>query len=157
MPAPSAATFARLADLVAIPDASERPTRAVLEVFTGQKLAEIPIGTAQDAKDAIARARVAQKEWADRPVAERAAVFHRYRDLVLKNLDSLMDMAQAETGKSRNAAQEEILDIAMTARHYARVAPKLLRPQRVTGMLPGLDLVHDPLPVLGRLVHGVRA
>jgi succinate-semialdehyde dehydrogenase/glutarate-semialdehyde dehydrogenase len=49
-----------------------------------------------------------------------------------------MDMAQAETGKSRTAAQEEILDIAMTARHYARVAPRLLRPQRVTGMLPGL-------------------
>ena len=152
MPAPSAATFARLADLIAIPDASERPTRAVVEVFTGQKLAEIPIGTAQDAKDAIARARVAQKEWAARPVAERAVVFHRYRDLVLKNLDSLMDMAQAETGKSRNAAQEEILDIAMTARHYARVAPKLLRPQRVTGMLPGLTKTvvrYQPKGVVG--------
>lgn len=30
MPAPSAATFARLADLIAIPDASERPTRSVV-------------------------------------------------------------------------------------------------------------------------------
>jgi succinate-semialdehyde dehydrogenase / glutarate-semialdehyde dehydrogenase len=152
MPAPSAATFARLAELIAIPDASERPTRAVVEVFTGQKLATIPIGTAQDAQDAIARARVAQKEWAARPVAERAAVFHRYRDLVLKNLESLMDMAQAETGKSRNAAQEEILDIAMTARHYARVAPKLLRPQRVTGMLPGLTKTvvrYQPKGVVG--------
>ena len=98
----------------------------------GKELATIPVGTAQDAKDAIARARVAQKEWAKRPVTERAAIFHRYRDLVLENLDSLMDMAQAETGKSRAAAQEEILDIAMTARHYARVAPKLLRPRRVT-------------------------
>lgn len=152
MPAPSPATFARLADLIAIPDASARPTRSVIEVFTGKELTTVPIGTAQDAKDAIARARAAQRSWAELPVDERAAIFHRYRDLVLKNLDALMDMAQAETGKSRGAAQEEILDIAMTARHYARVAPKLLRPQRVSGMLPVLTKTvvrYQPKGVVG--------
>ncbi|TPG34958.1 succinic semialdehyde dehydrogenase [Mycolicibacterium hodleri] len=152
MPAPSAATFARLADLIAIPDRADRPTRAVVEVFTGKELTTIPVGTAEDAKGAITRARVAQKDWAQRPVAERAEFFHRYRDLVLANLDALMDMAQAETGKSRGAAQEEILDIAMTARYYARVAPKLLRPTRVTGMLPGLTKTvvrYQPKGVVG--------
>jgi len=152
MPAPSAATFARLADLIAIPDASDRPTRSVVEAFTGKELATVPVGTAQDAQDAIARARVAQKEWAKRPVTERAAIFHRYRDLVLENRDALMDMAQAETGKSRAAAQEEVLDISMTARHYARVAPKLLRPRRMSGMLPGLTKTvvrYQPKGVVG--------
>ena len=152
MPAPSSATFQRLADLVAIPDASERPTRSIVEVFSGRELATIAVGSAQDTIDAIARARIAQQHWASRPVTERAAIVHRYRDLVLKNLDSLMDMAQAETGKSRSAAQEEILDIAMTARHYARVAPKLLRPHRVTGMLPGLTKTvvrYQPKGVVG--------
>ena len=152
MPVPSAATFARLADLIAIPDASDRPTRSVVEAFTGKELATVPVGTAQDAKDAIARARVAQKEWAKRPVTERAAIFHRYRDLVLENRDALMDMAQAETGKSRAAAQEEVLDISMTARHYARVAPKLLRPRRISGMLPGLTKTvvrYQPKGVVG--------
>ena len=70
------------------------------------------------------------------PVAERAAIFHRYRDLVLKNLDSLMDMAQAETGKARAYAQEEVLDVAMTARHYAKTGPRLLAASKVKGMLP---------------------
>ncbi len=56
MPVPSAATFARLADLIAIPDAADRPTRSVVEAFTGKELATVPVGTAQDAKDAIARA-----------------------------------------------------------------------------------------------------
>ncbi|MFC0454783.1 succinic semialdehyde dehydrogenase [Rhodococcus jostii] len=152
MPVPTAATFARLADLIAIPDAADRPTRSVVEAFTGKELATVPVGTAQDAKDAIARARVAQKEWATRPVAERAAIFHRYRDLVLENRDALMDMAQAETGKSRAAAQEEVLDISMTARHYARVAPKLLRPRRISGMLPGLTKTvvrYQPKGVVG--------
>ncbi|MDV6283434.1 succinic semialdehyde dehydrogenase [Rhodococcus jostii] len=152
MPVPSAATIARLADLIAIPDAADRPTRSVVEAFTGKELATVPVGTAQDAKDAIARARVAQKEWAKRPVTERAAIFHRYRDLVLENRDALMDMAQAETGKSRAAAQEEVLDISMTARHYARVAPKLLRPRRISGMLPGLTKTvvrYQPKGVVG--------
>ena len=136
MPAPTAATFSRLAALAAIPDAADRPTRPVVEAFTGTQLATIPIGTAADAIDAVERARAAQKEWARRPVAERAAIFHRYRDLVLKHRDELMDMAQAESGKSRASAQEEVLDIAMTARHYARAAEKLLKPKRVQGMLP---------------------
>ncbi|MFZ2177332.1 MAG: succinic semialdehyde dehydrogenase [Rhodococcus sp. (in: high G+C Gram-positive bacteria)] len=152
MPAPSAATFARLAELIAIPDVADRPTRSVVEAFTGKELATIPIGTAEDAEGAIARARVAQKEWAARPVIERAAIFHRYRELVLENRDALMDMAQAETGKSRTAAQEEVLDIAMTARHYARVAPKLLRPRRVSGMLPVLTktvIRYQPKGVVG--------
>ncbi|KXX60990.1 succinic semialdehyde dehydrogenase [Rhodococcus sp. LB1] len=152
MPVPSAATFARLADLIAIPDTADRPTRSVVEAFTGKELATVPVGTAQDAQDAIARARVAQKEWATRPVTERAAIFHRYRDLVLENRDALMDMAQAETGKSRAAAQEEVLDISMTARHYARVAPKLLRPRRISGMLPGLTKTvvrYQPKGVVG--------
>lgn len=138
MPAPSAATFSRLADLIAIPDAAARPTKSITEVFTGKELATIPVGTAEDVDGAIARARVAQKAWAKRPVSERAEIFHRYRDLVLAHRDELMDMAQAETGKSRAAAQEEVLDIAMTSRHYARTAAKLLAPKRVTGMLPVL-------------------
>ncbi|GAA3158943.1 succinic semialdehyde dehydrogenase [Rhodococcus baikonurensis] len=152
MPAPSAATFSRLADLIAIDNVADRPTKSITEVFTGKELATIPVGTADDALAAIARARVAQKEWAKRSVLDRAAVFHRYRDLILENRDALMDMAQAETGKSRTAAQEEVLDISMTSRHYARVAPKLLRPRRVSGMLPGLTKTvvrYQPKGVVG--------
>jgi len=152
MPAPSAATFSRLADLIAIDNVADRPTKSITEVFTGKELATIPVGTADDALAAIARARVAQKEWAKRSVLDRAAVFHRYRDLILENRDAFMDMAQAETGKSRTAAQEEVLDISMTSRHYARVAPKLLRPRRVSGMLPGLTKTvvrYQPKGVVG--------
>lgn len=152
MPAPSAATFARLLELVAIEDAASRPTRPVVEAFTGRELATIPVGTAEDAKAAVARARVAQVAWAARPAEERARIFHRYRDLVLANRDALMDMAQAETGKSRAAAQEEVLDISMTSRYYARTAPKALAPKRVQGMLPGLTKTvvrHHPKGVVG--------
>jgi len=152
MPAPSTATFARLADLIAIDDASDRPTRAVVEAFSGRELATVPIGTADDARAAIDRARRAQVAWARTPIEDRARIFLRYHDLVLARRDELMDMAQAETGKSRSSAQEEVLDIAMTSRYYARTAAGLLRPRRATGMLPMLTKTtvhHHPKGVVG--------
>ena len=46
------------------------------------------------AEAAIARARLAQVEWAHRPVAERLKIVERYRDLVIKNSDFLMDLCR---------------------------------------------------------------
>jgi succinate-semialdehyde dehydrogenase/glutarate-semialdehyde dehydrogenase len=138
MPAPSAADFARLRRWVAIADPDARQTKTLDEVFTGHELTTIPVGTAEDVTAAFTQARAAQAEWASRPVADRCAVIERFRDLVAAHRDFLMDVAQAETGKARSAAQEEIVDIMLNARFYAREAPKLLAPQRVQGLLPGV-------------------
>ncbi|GGC64351.1 succinate-semialdehyde dehydrogenase (NADP(+)) [Hoyosella rhizosphaerae] len=154
MAAPSAETFARLAKLVAIDDPDARPTRTVYETFTGRELATIPVATAEDAIAAVERARVAQKEWAKVPVAERAKIFHKYHDLVLSRRDTLLDLAQAETGKSRESALEEVLDIAMTARYYARTAPKLLEKKSVQGLFPALtktSVNYRPKGVVGMI------
>lgn len=152
MPAPSAADFDRLCRLVAIDDSDARESRTIDEVFTGKQIATIPVGTADDVAAAFTRARGAQAEWANRPVAERCAVIERFRDLVIANREFLMDVAQAETGKSRAAAQEELLDMMLNARYYARQAPKLLARKRVQGMLPGIvktTVTHHPKGVVG--------
>ena len=63
-----------------------------------------------------------------------------------------MDVAQAETGKARSAAQEEIVDILLNARYYARTAPRLLASQRAQGLLPGVTKTtvhHVPKGVVG--------
>ena len=138
MPAPSAADFAHLRTLVAIDDMDARPSKPIDEVFTGRELTTIPVGNADDVAAAFTKARAAQAEWAARPVAERAAIIERFRDLVIANRDSLMDVAQAETGKARSAAQEEIVDMILNARYYAREAVKLLGTKRVQGLLPGV-------------------
>lgn len=152
MPAPTTEMFSRLAKLVAIDEADERPTKEITEVFTGRKLATIPVGTADDALAAIERARTAQRLWARRSPAQRAEVFARYHDLILSHRDRLIDMAQAETGKSRASAQEEVLDIAMTARYYARTGPGALKSRKVAGMIPGATTTrvhHQPKGVVG--------
>jgi succinate-semialdehyde dehydrogenase/glutarate-semialdehyde dehydrogenase len=152
MPAPSAADFTRLRALAAIEDTDVRQSRTINEVFTGRELTTIPVGTAEDVTTAFAKARAAQADWAKRPVADRAAVIERFRALVIKNRDFLMDVAQAETGKARSAAQEEIADMMLNSRYYAREAARLLAPKRVQGAFPGIVKTvvnHHPKGVIG--------
>lgn len=121
-------------------------------MFTGKPLATIPVGTAVDVQAAIARARLAQVEWAHRPVAERLKIVERYRDLVIKNSDFLMDLLQAEAGKARWAAQEELIDLIANANYYARVSADLLKPHTVQALLPGIGKTtvgHQPKGVVG--------
>ncbi|WP_018180498.1 succinic semialdehyde dehydrogenase [Jongsikchunia kroppenstedtii] len=136
MPKPSAAVFDRLRALAAIDDPSARESRPVLEAFSGTEMTTIPVGTADDVKVAFERARAAQSEWARVWPKERAAILLRFADLVYRHRNELIDVVQAETGKARHYAQEEVLDVAMTARHYAKAGPKLLSAKRVPGMMP---------------------
>ena len=70
------------------------------------------------------------------PLRERARVARRVVDLVLDRREEAMDLVQAESGKARAHALEEVLDIAIVARYYANTAPKVLAPQRRQGALP---------------------
>src|SRR5581483_1657100 len=152
MPAPSAEVFDRLRTLAAIADPAARPTKTIDEVFTGKPLTTIPVGSAADVEAAFAKARAAQTEWSQRPVKERVAVVRRYRDLVIKNRQFLMDVLQAEAGKARWAAQEELVDLMANANYYARVAEGLLKPRKVQALLPGIGkttVSYQPKGVVG--------
>ncbi|HEY9315765.1 succinic semialdehyde dehydrogenase [Williamsia sp.] len=136
MAKPGQATFDRLRGLIAIDDVDARETRPVLEAFSGSEMTTIPVGTADDVTVAFGKARIAQAQWSKLWPRERAQILTDFAALVLKNRDALADMAQAETGKARGYAQEEVLDVAMTARHYAKTGPRLLAAGKVKGMLP---------------------
>jgi succinate-semialdehyde dehydrogenase/glutarate-semialdehyde dehydrogenase len=148
---PGRAETDRLAARVAVPG-GERERAQVTSPLTGEVVGEVPIGTAEDVVDAVARSREVQRGWAALPVRQRAAVLLRYHDLVLDRQDELMDLIQAENGKARVWAFEEILDQAVTARYYARLAPRALKPHRRLSALPGLVSTrehHIPKGVIG--------
>ncbi len=127
----------RLAARVAVP-AAGRETLTVTSPLTGAVVGEVPVGTEADVVAAVERARREQQAWAATPVRDRAAVLLRYHDLVLDRQDELLDLIQAENGKARVWAFEEIMDQAVTARYYARLAPRALKPHRRLSPLPGL-------------------
>jgi succinate-semialdehyde dehydrogenase/glutarate-semialdehyde dehydrogenase len=111
--------------------------------FTGAPLAELPQCSAADVEAAFARARVAQRAWAARPVRERARFALTLHDLLLARQAEVLDIIQAENGKTRRDAFLEVYDIANTARYYARTAASVLKTRRRTGLVPGLTSTHE--------------
>ena len=148
---PGRAETDRLAARVAVPTEGRDKAR-VTSPLTGEVVGEVPVGTADDVAAAVAASRAVQAGWAELPARQRAAVLLRYHDLVLDAQDELMDLIQAENGKARVWAFEEIMDQAVTARYYARLAPRALRPHRRLSALPGLVSTrehHIPKGVVG--------
>ena len=140
----------RLAGLVTVADG--RPRQQSFSPFDGALVGEVPTCTADDVEQAVRRARTAQREWAQRPLADRVAVLRRYHDLLLARQQQVLDVTQVETGKARVSAFEELLDAAMTARYYASTAARHLKPTRRQGAVPGLTKAvehHHPRGVIG--------
>ncbi len=140
----------RLATRVAV--GPDRPQHKVTSPLTGEVLGEVPIGNADDVAAAMVECRRVQRRWAAQPIKERAAVLLRYHDLVLDHQDELLDLIQAENGKARVWAFEEIMDQAVTSRYYARLAPRALKPTSRLSHLPGLVTTrehHVPKGVVG--------
>jgi succinate-semialdehyde dehydrogenase/glutarate-semialdehyde dehydrogenase len=128
------------ADVVAAPDAARATTYAP---FTGRPLADLPVSTPADVARAYDVARAAQRRWAATPMAVRVRVLLRLHDLVLDRQDEVLDLVQRENGKARRHAAEEVFDVALTARHYARSARRYLAPVRHSGLVPVLSTAHE--------------
>lgn len=148
---PGRAETDRLAKRIDVPFEGHE-TAEVISPLNGEVVGVVPVGTADDVTDAMARARVVQKMWAARPIKERAAVLLKYHDLVLDQQESLLDLIQAENGKARVWAFEEILDQAVTAHYYGKLAGRALKPKAKLTAIPGLVRTweyHVPKGVVG--------
>ncbi|NEW36956.1 aldehyde dehydrogenase family protein, partial [Nocardia cyriacigeorgica] len=60
---------------------------------------------------------------------------------VLKEQDTILDIVQTETGKSRVHAFDEVGDVAVNSRYYASVAQRLLANRKPRGVLPVLTKI----------------
>jgi succinate-semialdehyde dehydrogenase/glutarate-semialdehyde dehydrogenase len=141
--------IARLASRVAV--GGPREMLEVRSPADGRPVGKIPVGTAEDVREAVRRARVAQEGWAHRTPAERAQVFLRYHDLILDRQDEVLDLIQLESGKARKHAFEEVADTAIVSRYYALNAERHLAPKRRKGALPGMTVAwehHHPVGVV---------
>ncbi|WNO70318.1 succinic semialdehyde dehydrogenase [Streptomyces sp. AM8-1-1] len=134
---PASITPALLTQLTAQVSAAPNAARVTTNApYTGVPLADFPVSTPEDVEAAFGRARIAQKSWAATPIAERKRIMLRYHDLVLARQDEVLDLMQAENGKTRRDAYLEVVDIGIVARYYARNAGKYLSPKRRRGAIP---------------------
>ena len=117
----------------------------------GQDLYSLELSTPADVTNAVSVARSAQISWAHTSLRARARIFLRFHDLLLHNRNQVLDLIQWETGKPRKDANEELLDVALNARYYARRLGAL-KERKHLGAFPGLITAierHVPLGVVG--------
>lgn len=82
---------------------------------------------------AIASARQAQPAWAARPVAGRAQILERFRQLLYARRAEVATTISAENGKpAPEATMTEVVTTLDMARYYARLAPDALAPRTLT-------------------------
>jgi succinate-semialdehyde dehydrogenase / glutarate-semialdehyde dehydrogenase len=70
-------------------------------------------------------------------------VFRRLHDLVLREQGEILDVIQTETGKARSHAFEEVVDVAINSRYYARTAASVLKAHGRSGALPVLTSTRE--------------
>ncbi|GAA2098080.1 succinic semialdehyde dehydrogenase [Microlunatus panaciterrae] len=134
LPPAGPADLTQLADRVA----ASGPRVELCSPYDHEVLATIRTSTREDVRTAAAAARQVQPGWAGRPVEQRARVLLDFHDRLMDRRDHFVDLVQRESGKSRLAAVEEVLHVAVTARYYGRTAQRHLRSERGLGLFPVL-------------------
>ena len=116
--------------------AANGPRDAVLESYapaTGELCGEAPNHDAAAVRRAVSVARAAQASWASRSVEERAKRVLRFRDAVVSRADEVIDLLVRECGKPRHEALvHEVMVVADFATYFAKKAPRMLAPRRVS-------------------------
>ena len=126
---------------------SKGGTREVIEPATGRVLTEVGIADADDVREAAQAAALAQKEWANTPADQRAAVLRRAAQLLEAHADTLRPWIVRETGSIPPKADFEL--------HMA--AGILLEAASIATQPPGMMLPSGPkrMSFARRVPHGV--
>jgi len=107
-------------------------TIEVLNPATGERLGVVPSRDGEHARETVARARRAQPRWGRAPVARRAEVIRRFRDLLLDRADELSRLLSLENGKVlQESFQMEVFPLADLATYFAGRAERILAPRRI--------------------------
>ncbi|MEJ2678503.1 MAG: aldehyde dehydrogenase family protein, partial [Gemmatimonadota bacterium] len=88
---PDAALLEELTARQTLADDGARATIEVSAPFTCEVVGTVPASTEEDIAEAARRARAAQPAWAARSFRERARIFLRLHDLLLRRQAEVMD------------------------------------------------------------------
>lgn len=121
---------------------------------TGAQIATVPIDPPQAVAETVARVRVSQPEWEELGIGGRYRWLGRLRDWLLDNSERVLDTMQAETGKVRADASNELAYLADLVNFYGTKGARFIGEERVrahTPLLAGkrLRVQYRPHPVVG--------
>lgn len=108
------------------------PTLKSTNPATGEVLGEVPIHTAEEVRQAVARARAAQESWGLLSVTERCRRLGWFKEALVTRAEELSDLIARENGKPRfEALTNEVLVVAVIATYYTKNGPAILAPHEL--------------------------
>src|ERR687885_1366141 len=103
-------------------DSSGGETMEVLNPATGETVAEVPRGTADDVDRAVEAAKKALPEWLETTPAERGEALLKLGDLLDEHADELAQLESTNVGKPLPAARDEMPVCSDNIRFFAGAA-----------------------------------
>ena len=125
---------------------------AILNPANGEKIAEIAADDAASVAGKAARSRAAQPGWAARPLGERQACIARFRDGVVRDLETLARAMTRETGKPISMSRNELNGLLARLDFFVGMVEPVTATETVFdegGMKERID--HVPLGVVGNI------
>ncbi|SHJ90545.1 NAD-dependent succinate-semialdehyde dehydrogenase [Halomonas caseinilytica] len=98
---------------------------AVTDPATGETLANIPDLDAEDARQAVAAAETAWRDWRRKTAKERASLLRAWFDLIMANQDALARLMTREQGKPLAESRGEVAYGASFVEFYAEQAKRM--------------------------------
>ncbi len=135
-------------------DPQSETTFASVNPATGEEIAQVAHGNADDVDRAVRAAHKAHESgvWRDKPAAERSLILNRFADLLEKNLPELAALETQDNGKPINESTFVDLPMAIDNYRYYASAARFVNGQALP--IPGAMAytLKEPLGVCGLIV-----
>jgi len=113
-------------------DISPKSTIVSVNPATGAPLGEVPDMTAEQVREAVAKAQTAQRDWAKLSIEQRCKRVLRFAEVLMERSDEVIELLVAEAGKTRiEALGMEVIVVADLVRYFCKRAPEMLAPEPV--------------------------
>ena len=131
-------------------DSASGETMEVVNPSTGETIAEVPRGTAEDVDRAVQAAKRALPEWLETTPGERAEVLLKLADLIDEHAEELARLESTNVGKPLPAARDEMPVSSDNLRFFAGAA-RLLEGKATGEYMRGYTsmLRREPIGIVG--------
>ncbi len=126
-------------------EAAER-TQDVYNPATGEVTKQVALAAKETVEEAIASAQAAYPAWRNTPVAKRAKIMFRFKQLLEDNAEKICELIGEEHGKISHDAMGE-LTRGIENVEYACYAPELLKGEHSRNVGPNIDSWSEMQPL----------
>src|ERR687887_2938918 len=131
-------------------DSASGETMEVINPSTGETIADVPRGTAEDVDRAVQAAKKALPEWLETTHGERAEVLLKLADLIDEHAEELAQLESTNVGKPLPAARDEMPVSSDNIRFFAGAA-RLLEGKSAGEYMRGYTSMtrREPIGIVG--------